>query len=291
MPSRQDRRPSPSEDTAAGTPAPRRWVSVRGGSRKSHRGTPSPRPAPTPAPPRSAPPCRPRWECLKPWSHPSSGSPPPGPDRENTTPTTCGSTAGRGCQPASSRTARSSHRRPQPLRRYSSPLTTQPRSAAWGCRATYPATSAHSCDSFPSVGPTHQPGQPHPLAPPALPGFTATTSRSASVPLNRYSAPHSFCRLEFSLSPPSTGVCSEATPSHVPYERLVRAHAACTPDTTWAVNRYPPGSSQSNRPTLVSMSTKLNFYASTAEISHHLPGPHLTRSCVPFHVPLTTNRR
>src|SRR6266545_989039 len=77
MPSRQDRRPSPSEDTAAGTPAPRRWVSVRGGSRKSHRGTPSPRPAPTPAPPRSAPPCRPRWECLKPWSHPSSGSPPP----------------------------------------------------------------------------------------------------------------------------------------------------------------------------------------------------------------------
>src|SRR5205809_2595243 len=89
----------------------------------------------------------------------------------------------------------------------------------------------------------------------------------------------------------SPGAYFEATPSHVPSERLVRAHAACTPDTTWAVNRYPPGSSQSIRPTLVSVSTKLNFDASTAEISHHLPGPHLTRSCVPFHVPLTTNRR
>ena len=32
------------------------------------------------------------------------------------------------------------------------------------------------------------------------------------------------------------GVSSEATPSHVPYESLVRAHAACTPDTTWAVD-------------------------------------------------------
>jgi hypothetical protein len=29
---------------------------------------------------------------------------------------------------------------------------------------------------------------------------------------------------------------SETTPSHVPYESLVRAHAACTPDTTWAVS-------------------------------------------------------
>ena len=49
----------------------------------------------------------------------------------------------------------------------------------------------------------------------------------------------------------------EATPPHVPYESLVRAHAACTPDTTWAVSRYPPGSSQGNYPTLVSMSTEL----------------------------------
>jgi hypothetical protein len=99
----------------------------------------------------------------------------------------------------------------------------------------------------------YQPEQPRPLAPPALPGFTATTGESASVPLHRYSTPHSF-----SLSPPTrVGVCSEATPSHVPYERLVRAHAACTPDTAWAVNRYPPGLSQSKDATLVSMSSKL----------------------------------
>jgi hypothetical protein len=49
----------------------------------------------------------------------------------------------------------------------------------------------------------------------------------------------------------------EATPSHVPYESLVRAHAACTPDTAWAVNRYLPGLSQGNCPTLVPMSTEL----------------------------------
>src|SRR6266487_5944961 len=54
----------------------------------------------------------------------------------------------------------------------------------------------------------------------------------------------------------TVGVCSEATPSHVPYERLVRAHAAYTPDTTWAVNRYPPDLSQSTDETLVSMSPK-----------------------------------
>ena len=37
-----------------------------------------------------------------------------------------------------------------------------------GCRATCPATSAHSCDSFLTVDHTHQPGRPHPLAPPPL---------------------------------------------------------------------------------------------------------------------------
>ena len=31
-----------------------------------------------------------------------------------------------------------------------------------------PATSAHSCDSFLTVDHTHQPGRPHPLAPPPL---------------------------------------------------------------------------------------------------------------------------
>src|SRR5207244_12383574 len=76
----------------------------------------------------------------------------------------------------------------------------------------------HATHSF-QVGLMHQPEQPRPLAPPALPGFAATTGESASVPLNRYSTPHRFFCLELSLSPP-TQICfySEATPSHVPYE-------------------------------------------------------------------------
>jgi hypothetical protein len=124
-------------------------------------------------------------------------------------------------------------------------------------RLAFPPRLTHATHSL-QVGLMHQPEQPRPLAPPALPGFTATTGESASVPLHRYSAPHSFCCLEFSLSPPTpVGVCSEATPSHVPYERLVRAHAAYTPDTAWAVNRYPPDLSQSTDATLVSMSPKL----------------------------------
>jgi hypothetical protein len=52
----------------------------------------------------------------------------------------------------------------------------------------------------------------------------------------RYSPPCGFRRLEFSLSPPTTRQPCRGTPSHVPYESPDRAHAACTPDTTWAVN-------------------------------------------------------
>src|SRR6266700_2492600 len=69
------------------------------------------------------------------------------------------------------------------------------------------------------------------------------------------------------------GGSSEATPSHVPYESLVRAHAACTPDTAWAVNRYPPGSSQGNCPTLVPMSTELisTLQRAFSRAAHHAP--------------------
>src|SRR5665811_569097 len=63
--------------------------------------------------------------------------------------------------------------------------------------------AAHS----PRVDRIHQPGRPIPLAPPALPGFPATTRRSASVPRDRYSAPHGFSRSGSSLSPP-VGVTS-----------------------------------------------------------------------------------
>src|SRR5216683_2133199 len=77
-----------------------------------------------------------------------------------------------------------------------------PTRAFSGYRASCPATSVQSCGSFLPVGHIHQPERPGPLAPPALPGFAATTGQSASVPRDRYSAPHGFCRLEFSLSPP-----------------------------------------------------------------------------------------
>jgi hypothetical protein len=56
----------------------------------------------------------------------------------------------------------------------------------------------------------------------------------------RYSAPRGFCRLARSLSPPYSGGSVGATPSHVPYESLARAHAACMPDAAWAVNGFPP---------------------------------------------------
>src|SRR5258707_3703037 len=52
------------------------------------------------------------------------------------------------------------------------------------------------------------------------------------------------------------GASFGTTPSHVPHKSLVRAHAACTPDTAWAVNGYPPDSSRDKVPAPVSMSSK-----------------------------------
>jgi len=52
----------------------------------------------------------------------------------------------------------------------------------------------------------------------------------------RYSAPCGFRRLEFSLLPPTARWPCRDAPSHVPYESPDRTHAACTPDTTWAVD-------------------------------------------------------
>ena len=49
------------------------------------------------------------------------------------------------------------------------PDTTQPCSrTSVTAFQPFPATSAHSCDSFLTVDHTHQPGRPHPLAPPPL---------------------------------------------------------------------------------------------------------------------------
>src|SRR3954454_23343100 len=79
---------------------------------------------------------------------------------------TCDSTAGRGCQPTSTRTARSLPHQPRPPHHYFSPSATRPRSAAWGCHATCPATLAGSRGSSLSVDHLLQPERPRPFAPP-----------------------------------------------------------------------------------------------------------------------------
>src|SRR6202020_1435595 len=74
---------------------------------------------------------------------------------------------------------------------------------------------------------------------------------------HRYSAPPGFRRLESSLSPLPIQRQYRDTPSHVPYESLIRAHAAYMPETTWAVNGYPPDSSRGCLATPVSISSDL----------------------------------
>src|SRR5664279_3523159 len=80
---------------------------------------------------------------------------------------------------------------------------------------------------------------------------------------HRYSAPHGFRRLGFSLSRPRTTHARMRTPlyryapSQVPDESLDRAHAACMPDTTWAVSGYLPDFSRSRGPTPVLMPSDL----------------------------------
>src|SRR3954447_2735666 len=100
---------------------------------------------------------------------------------------TCDSTTGRGCQPTSTRTARSSPHRLRPPHHYSSPSTTRPRSAAWGCHATCPANLALAGSRGSSLSVDHllQPERPRPFTP--LPTairrrITATTDESAGVP-------------------------------------------------------------------------------------------------------------
>jgi hypothetical protein len=62
-------------------------------------------------------------------------------------------------------------------------------------------------------------------------------------------------RVEFSLSPPVPQRQCPGSPSHVPYQSLGRAHAACMPDAARAVNGCPPGSSQNGPVALVLTST------------------------------------
>jgi hypothetical protein len=163
----------------------------------------------------------------------SSVSPPRGPGQGNTTLTTCGSTAYRGCPAGQPRTARSSRRLPRLLPRSPSPSATHPTRAVSECHASCPATSVQSCGSSLPVGHIPQPERPSPLAPPALPGFTATTGRSASVPRDRYSAPHGFCRPGFSLSPPPLAAISK--------RHLHTFHTRASSGLMLPVRRTPPG--------------------------------------------------
>ena len=105
-------------------------------------------------------------------------------------------------------TARSSRRRPRPLPRSPSPSATPPtRAVSDIVRLALQHRFSHAVHPF-RLATFNQPERPSPLAPPPLPGFAATTGQSASAPRDRYSAPHGFCRLAFSLSPPPPAAVS-----------------------------------------------------------------------------------
>ena len=102
------------------------------------------------------------------------------------------------------------------------------------------------------------------MAPPALPGFTATTRRSApapriaTLPLTDSAARSSRSRQPAAGHNRSTGrPPHRGTGSHVPHESPDHARATSTPDTAWPINRHPPDSSQSRKDSLVLMSPKL----------------------------------
>ena len=103
-------------------------------------------------------------------------------------------------------------------------------------------------------------GRPVPFAPPALPGFTATTRRSAPAPrIATLPLTDSAARGSRSRPPTAGHHCSTGQPphrdtgSHVPHESPDHARATSTPDTTWPIDRHPPGSSQGRKDSLVSM--------------------------------------
>ena len=112
-----------------------------------------------------------------------------------------------------------------------------------------------------SVDHIRSPGRPRPFAPQptAIRGrITATTGESASATrvgtlLLTDSAAWSSPSRPPTPSPVRDGLYRVA-PSHVPHESLDRAHAACMPDTIWAVSGYPPDSSRDMGPASVLMS-------------------------------------
>ena len=123
------------------------------------------------------------------------------------------------------------------------------------------------------------------MAPPALPGFTATTRRSAPAPrIATLPLTDSAARSSRSRQPAAGHNRSTGRPphrgagSHVPHESPDHARATSTPDTAWPINRHPPDSSQSRKDSLVSMSPKLLTTLHQWFARARLRDPHLPRS-------------
>ncbi len=89
--------------------------------------------------------------------------------------------------------------------------------------------------------PPNEPEQPARFAPPALPGFLATTSQSARVPrIGTLPLAVSAARgspFDDRAGSPSPTIFIEATGSHVPQQSLSQARATSMPYATWAISR------------------------------------------------------
>jgi hypothetical protein len=135
--------------------------------------------------------------------------------------------------------------------------------------------------------PSPPPGRFIPAHPPSLhPHYRGFTATRRSAPLPRIGT------LPLAVSaawgPPSRRPRQHAAEhitargSHVPHRRLTRAHATFVPDTTWPINRHPPGSSRGNNWTPVSMSSLRLRHFSQWFTHVRLLGSHLTPSRTPF---------
>lgn len=78
------------------------------------------------------------------------------------------------------------------------------------------------------------------------------------------------------------------TGSHVPHRSPDQARAAFMPDTTWAVNGYPPGSSRDTWSASVLMSSESLSTRHRRFALARLLGPHLPRSRRDFSATLST---
>src|SRR5215469_7240496 len=150
--------------------------------------------------------------------------------------------------------------------------------------------------SCPGSCPPTRSGWPVPLAPPALPGFSATTGRSATASSTSVLCPSRIGRLwvlpltigptNFDHGRPASQRRGAA--SRVPRWRLNRAHAACTPDAAWAALQVSP--KLIPRPVASSVATSLGASRRVigGSLSSVFTGSHLTPSTGAFSATLTT---